>query len=103
MVVVAAACAAAGTFEVHRYGEKRRDNAALVANIGAAAVPLTPRVVPLVGHGAAPDATAVRYRTVTATGTYLPTQQYVGNQQQGGHRGFWVLSPLNTATGTVLL
>ena len=104
MLVLALGCAAAGTFEVHRYRQKRSDNAALITNIHAPAVPLTPALVPVVGQVRAPDAVAIRFRRVSATGSYLPgRQQYVGNVEQGGRPGFYVLTPLRTATGTLLV
>jgi cytochrome oxidase assembly protein ShyY1 len=104
MAVLAVACAAAGTFEVHRYHEKRHDNAVLIANIHAPTVPLGSAAVPLTGRGPAPDADAVRYRTVSATGEYDAAQQeYVGNVEQGGRRGFYVLAPLRMQAGTLLV
>lgn len=103
MVVVAAGCAAAGTFEIHRLREKRSGNARLIANAHAAAVPLTPALVPLTG-GSPVEALAVRYRTVTATGRYdAAAQVYVGNRSQGGRQGFWVLTPLRSGSGTLLV
>lgn len=104
MVVLAVACAAAGTFEVHRYREKRHDNTVLIANINARTVPFRTVSVPLAEHGRAPDADAIRYRTVSVTGEYVAArEQYVGNVEQGGRRGFYVLTPLRTPAGTLLV
>ncbi len=103
MLVVAVGCAAAGTFEVHRLREKRSDNSRLIANAHAAAAPLTPALVPLTG-GRPVDPIAVRYRTVTATGRYDAADQvYVGNRSQGGSQGFWVVTPLRSASGRLLV
>jgi cytochrome oxidase assembly protein ShyY1 len=104
MLVIALICIGAGSFEVHRFQEKRHDNGKLKANAHAPTVPLTTSLVPLAGQGPAPGSAAIRYRTVTATGTYLPhAEQYVGNQTQGGRQGFYVLTPLRTASGTLLV
>lgn len=104
MVVVALACVGLGTFEIHRYHEKTHDNGALRTNAAAAQVPLTTSLVPLVGHGPAPSSSAIEYRHVSVVGRYLPgAQQYVGNQSRGGNEGFWVLTPLRSRSGVVLV
>ncbi|HEY7008169.1 MAG TPA: SURF1 family protein [Jatrophihabitantaceae bacterium] len=104
MVVLAMGCAAAGTFEIHRLREKRSDNARLIANAHAAAVPLTRALVPVTGDGRPAEGLAVRDRRVTATGRYdAAAQTYVGNRSQGGRPGFWVLTPLRSAAGTLLV
>ncbi len=107
MVVLALGCVGAGTFELHRYHEKRHDNQVLRANDHAAAVPLTTALVPLTGAGAAhdaPGALTIRYRTVTVRGVWdVADEQYLGNQSQGGEQGFEVLTPLRTSTGTLLV
>lgn len=104
MLVVALVCIGMGSFEIHRYAEKRHENNVFKANAHAAPVALTPALVPLVGQGPAPDAAAIRYRTVTVSGSYLPqAEQYVDDQTQGGHQGFYVLTPLRTSTGVLLV
>ncbi len=104
MALVALVCAGAGTFEIHRFQEKRHDNGALRANAHAAVAPLTTALVPLVHQGRAPGADAIRYRRVTASGVYQPArEQYVGNPSQGGRQGFYVLTPLRTSDGTLLV
>jgi cytochrome oxidase assembly protein ShyY1 len=102
MLFIAMICVGAGTFEIHRYNEKVHDNGALRDNAHAAAVPLTSRLVPLVGHGRSPEASAILYRTVTATGRYLPAAEaYVAGKTQAGRQGFYVLTPLRTAAGVL--
>jgi cytochrome oxidase assembly protein ShyY1 len=104
MLVLALVCIAAGTFEVTRFRQKVHENAALRHNAHAAAAPLTTALVPLVGDGAAPAATAIRYRTVTASGTYVTgSTQLVRNQSLDDKAGYYVLSPLRTATGVLLV
>jgi cytochrome oxidase assembly protein ShyY1 len=104
MLVLALGCIAMGTFEIHRYREKRHDNAALVGNAHADAVALTRALVPVTGTGAVPSALAVRYRTIEATGRYLPAQQtYLRNQSQDGRSGYDVVTPLQTGGGVLLV
>lgn len=101
---VALICAGMGTFEIHRYQDKRHDNHVLRANAHAPATALTTALVPLTGAGRAPSANAIRYRHVTVGGTYVAAgQQYVANQTQGGRQGFYVLTPLRTGAATLLV
>jgi len=104
LFLVAALCIAAGTWQVSRYQQKVRENDALRANAHAATVPLDTALVPLVGHGAAPGRDAIRYRTVSVTGTFLGGhQQYVRNESVGDTQGYYVLDPLRTDTGVLLV
>jgi cytochrome oxidase assembly protein ShyY1 len=103
-LVFAVICVVIGTFEIHRYHEKQHDNAALRANAHAAVRPLAPSLVPLTGGGDPPTANAIRYRHVSVTGRYLADrEQYVGNQTQGDRQGFYVLTPLRSGGGTLLV
>ena len=104
MFAVAVFCVAAGTWQISRYTQKVHDNNRLRANAHAAAAPLTPALLPLVGTAPAPSAEAIRYRTVTATGSYLPGRtEYLRNQSIGGTDGFYVITPLRTGDGALLV
>jgi cytochrome oxidase assembly protein ShyY1 len=104
MLLVAMACSGAGTWQVFRYQQKVHENEVLTANAHAAAVPLTTSLVPMVGDGPAPGRYAIGYRTVRVTGTYLDrAPQYLRNQTQDGNNGFYVLSPLHTGSGVLLV
>lgn len=103
MVLVALACVGAGTFEITRFAEKVHENKVLTGNAHAAPIPLSAAVVPLVGHGPAPDKYAIRYRTVTVTGSYAGTDEFVRNQTLNGTNGFNVLTPLRTSAGMLLI
>lgn len=104
MLVLALGCIGAGTFELHRFHEKRHDNGVLKANFHSAAAPLSTALAPVTGAGEAPGALAVRYRTVTARGVYDPSgEQYLDDQSQDGHQGFLVLTPLRTPSGMLLV
>lgn len=103
-LVFALICVGMGTFEIHRYQQKVHDNGTLRDNAHAPATPLTSSLVPLTGHGGAPDADAIRYRHVTVTGRYAAgREQYVANQTHGGRQGFYVLTPLRTDGALVLV
>jgi cytochrome oxidase assembly protein ShyY1 len=104
MVVVAALCVVAGTWQISRYAQKVRENDALRANAHASAVALTRHLLPLVGQGPAPDREEVTFRTVTTAGSYLPGhQQYVRGVQVNSQDGYYVLDPLRTPDGVLLV
>jgi cytochrome oxidase assembly protein ShyY1 len=104
MFVIAALCITAGTWQISRYEQKVRDNNALRANAHAPAVALTPAFVPLAGHGPAPTRDAIRYRTVSVSGTFVTGhQQYARNESIGATRGYYVLDPLRTNDGILLV
>ena len=104
MFVVAVGCVVAGTWQISRYEQTARTNRILDANAHAATVPLSTALVPLVGHGPTPSREAIRFRTVTVSGTYVPSaQQLVRDQSVLDHSGYYVLTPLRTADGIVLV
>lgn len=104
MFLIAAVCIAAGTWQVSRYEQKVRENSALRNNAHAASVPLTTALVPLAGHGAPPSRDAIRYRTVSTSGTFLTGhQQYARNESIGSTQGYYVLDPLRTDSGVLLV
>ena len=98
-LVLGAVCAAAGTWQWHRFGEKRLANDELRAAAAAPPVPVDEVLAP----GRAVD-DHVRYRTVTATGRYDGTAEVLVRQRQVDDRvGFLVVTPLRTPGGTTLL
>ncbi|MGH8961576.1 MAG: SURF1 family protein [Jatrophihabitantaceae bacterium] len=104
MFILALICVAAGTWQISRFEQSVHDNDAIVGNAHAASVPLTTALVPLVGQGPAPGRDAIRYRSVTLTGSYLAgAQQFLGNEVLNGTDGYYVVNPLRTATGLVLV
>ena len=104
MFALAVFCVAAGTWQISRYTQKVHDNNRLRANAHAAPAPLTPALLPLVGTALAPSAEAIRYRTVSVTGNYLARhQEYLRNQSIGNTDGFYVLTPLRTGDGVLLI
>ena len=104
MLVVALGCIAAGTWQVTRFEQKVRENHEMDHNAHAAAVRLTTRLIPLVGEGLAPDREAIRFRTVTASGTYLlGAPEFLRNQSLNGVNGYDVISRLDTGADVLLV
>jgi cytochrome oxidase assembly protein ShyY1 len=104
MFIVALICVAAGSWQISRFEQSVGDNDALNGNARAAAVPLTTALVPLVDHGSSPGPNAIRFRAVTASGTYVAgVQEFVRNESLNGTSGYYVLNPLRTATGVLLV
>jgi cytochrome oxidase assembly protein ShyY1 len=102
MALVALVCVGAGTWQIVRFEGKVHDNDALTGNARAAAVPVA-AVLPAVGTDA-PSADAVRYRTVTATGRYDAAHQAeVRLRSVGGQDGVFILTPLVTSDGVLLV
>jgi cytochrome oxidase assembly protein ShyY1 len=103
MVVVAAICIAAGTWQIHRFENKVHANDYLRTNAHDAPVAVG-RLLPLVGRGSAPSQNSVEFRTVRATGTYdAAGQTLVRSRTIGDETGFMVITPLHTAGGTLLV
>lgn len=103
MVFVAIGCVAAGTWQISRFNQKVHENLQLRANAHRAAADVA-TVLPLVGNGSRPKASAVEFRQVRATGTYDAAHQaLVRNRSLNDTTGFWVLTPLRTQKATLLV
>ncbi|MEO6887314.1 MAG: SURF1 family protein [Jatrophihabitantaceae bacterium] len=103
MFLLALACIGAGTWQISRFNQSVRENDALRANARALTIPLTTALVPLVNHGPTPNREAIRYRTVTVTGTYAGTQQFLRNQTLNGVNGYYAVNRLQISTGVLLI
>jgi cytochrome oxidase assembly protein ShyY1 len=103
MLVLALGCVAAGTWQIQRFEQSVHDNRALDRNAHGATAPLSTELVPLVGTAKAPGRDAIRFRTVTVSGTYLPGTQYVRGKVLNNSAGYYVLSALKSADGVVLV
>ena len=102
MIVVATICVGAGSWQIARLAQKAHWNAELRANAHAAPVPLT-TLVPLTG-GPRPSTHHIQFHTVTVTGSYDATRvQLVTEATVDNTSGYYVLTPLNTADGTLLV
>jgi cytochrome oxidase assembly protein ShyY1 len=103
MVVVAAICILAGTWQIQRFEQSVHDNRALDRNAKAASIPLTTAVEPLVGSSPRPGRNAVEFRTVNAVGTYLPDTTFLSGKIINNTGGFYVLNPFRTSSGVLLV
>lgn len=102
MLVVAALCALAGSWQVVRFSEKhdanqqlRLDNRDQPADVAAVLGPATAQTS---------TGRAQKFRRVTATGSYLAADQtLLRNQTVDGDVGYLVLTPLRTGTGVLIV
>lgn len=103
MVAVAALCVLLGTWQIARESSKHTANDDLRRNAHLPVAPVT-SVLPLLGTGQPPTSDAVRYRHVTATGSYDSVHQALVRQRSvDGQDGYLVLTPLRTPEGTLLV
>jgi len=104
MVLIAIVCVCAGTWQIARLATKASENGHLRDNAHAAAVPAA-TMLPLVGGLAgAPSTHAIEFRQITASGTYDGAHQsLVRNREVDGDTGWFVLTPLVTTQGTLLV
>jgi len=87
-----------GFWQLRRLDERQAFNAAVESRIDLPPAPLDEVLAP----GVDPD--SVEWRSVTASGTYLPAEQFVVvNRSQGGMAGEMVVTPLELADGRLLL
>jgi cytochrome oxidase assembly protein ShyY1 len=97
-LVLAVVCSAAGTWQWHRFEEKRAANGELRAAAEQPAVPLDEVLPP-----GRPVDERLRFRTVTASGRYdVAGQVLVRQREVGGATGFLVVAPLRTTSGATL-
>jgi len=103
MVVLALVCGAAGTWQIFRFEQKHTANDHLRSDAHDRASPVTAAL----GPAAAPTSNgqAQKYRVITAAGSFLPTHQTLlrGQSTDGSNIGYYVLTPLRTADGVLLV
>jgi len=102
MVLLALVCSAAGTWQIFRFEQKHRANHQLRSD----SHDKPSEISRALGPATAPTSTgqAQKFRTVTATGTYLATQQtLLRGQSQGNDVGYLVITPLRTDDGVLLI
>jgi len=99
VVVIAIACVNLGKWQLRRLEGRRHANAAVIAGINRAPVPVDSLLRP----GEAVPRGAL-WRRVQATGHYdAAGELLVRNRVLGGRAGFYVLTPLVTDSGAVLM
>jgi cytochrome oxidase assembly protein ShyY1 len=102
MVVLAAICGLAGTWQVARFHQKHDANRQLRIDNRDRPADITA----VLGAATAQTSTgrAQKFRHVTATGAYLTTYQtLLRNQSVNGDVGYLVLTPLRTSAGVLLV
>lgn len=98
MLVVASICVAAGTWQIQRLIEKHDANKLLRANALGLAAPVHDILSTATSAAATARTTQARFRTITATGVYLPAQQALVREQTVGDTvGYLVLVQLRIA------
>ncbi|MEO9138209.1 MAG: SURF1 family protein [Jatrophihabitans sp.] len=104
MFILALICVVAGTWQISRFKQSVRENNVLDGNAHAAVAPLTSTPVSLVNQGSGTNPATIRFRTVTVSGTYLVgRQEFLRDQSLNNEGGFYVLNPLRTPTGVLLV
>lgn len=92
LIVAVVVMARLGFWQLDRLHEKQAVADSLERSAAQPAVPVGSVVDPDDGTDAVDE---LRYRTVTATGTYLTDEEVlVANRTQGGQAGYWVVTPL---------
>jgi cytochrome oxidase assembly protein ShyY1 len=103
MVFIAGVCIGLGTWQIARLGQKIGWNGELRRNAHAAPQPVAD-VLPLVGQGHAPGSHSIQFKRVTARGTFDAAHQYVVRLADVNSQiGFYVLTPLDTPDGALLV
>jgi cytochrome oxidase assembly protein ShyY1 len=103
MVLIAGVCIGLGTWQIARLGQKIGWNDELRNNAHAAPQPVA-AVLPIVGRAPAPHSHAIQFKRVTAAGTFDAARQNVVRLADvNGQIGFYVLTPLDTSDGTLLV
>ena len=89
-------------WQIHRLEDRRAANALVEQNNTAAPVPVA--TVLTAGAPLSSVGDAQEWRQVTATGTYDASRQVlVRKRPMDGQNGFWVVTPLVTDSGAVLV
>jgi cytochrome oxidase assembly protein ShyY1 len=103
-LILAVGCVGAGTWQIFRYQQTAHANHQLRSNAHTTPVPLTTALVPLTGQGPPPARDAIRFRTVTVTGSYLPVApQFLRGDSVDGVDGYDVVAPFHSDAGVVLV
>jgi cytochrome oxidase assembly protein ShyY1 len=98
VVVAVGVMANLSGWQLGRLGDRRATNAAIEAR---SADPVVPVDDPALAGLSEQD---LRYRAVTATGVYLTDDEVlIANQTMGGAPGWWLVTPLQTPSGLVVM
>lgn len=96
-VAVVVAFVLLGLWQLDRHDQRAGRNATVQARSDLAPVPVADALA------GAEEADELRFRTVTASGTFGDRDLLVDNRSKDGLPGAWVLTPLRLADGTTLV
>jgi surfeit locus 1 family protein len=96
-VAVVVAFVALGLWQLDRHDQRAARNATVEARTQLPAVPVTDALAEV------DDPDELRFRAVTATGTFDEGVLLIDNRSKDGLPGVWVLSPLRLDDGSVLV
>jgi cytochrome oxidase assembly protein ShyY1 len=97
-------CVVLANWQWHRYHLRQAQNAQLDAALSAPAAPVEDLLAAAPAGAAQPLPPQLQWRSVTATGTFdLAAQVAVRQRPQDGTNGFWIVTPLITPNGTLLV
>jgi cytochrome oxidase assembly protein ShyY1 len=102
MLVVAVVCGIAGSWQIARFEQKRAANHHLRADDRDVPADISS----VLGPAASPssDGHAQKFRSITATGSYLPAEQtLLRGQTINSDIGYLVVTPLRTQQGVLLI
>jgi len=92
-----------GFWQLHRLDERKAFNAEMKAAVDQPAQPIGV-LLPAGVNSTHEEVESVKYRSVSASGSYLVDQQVlVTNRTQNSAPGYWVLTPLDLGDGTALV
>lgn len=88
----------------NRYEQRQRENSQLDAALSAAPVPVDSLITAAPAGAGQPLPEDLKWRSVTATGSFDAAAQVAVRQRpQEGRNGFWIVTPLRTSQGTLLV
>ena len=100
VLLAVVAMVTAGFWQIHRLSERRDRNDTITSRTQLPVVEVEDLVESGDGYDVGGD---VEFRTVRATGVYLPDQRVlIRNRTHQGSAGFWVLVPLRLQSGVVV-
>jgi cytochrome oxidase assembly protein ShyY1 len=98
-------CLLLSRWQWHRYEQRTQENARMDAALSAPPVDIAQLLTPTPAQAApSPLDPALVWRMVSATGTFDPAGEVaVRRRPLDGHNGFWIITPLVTDAGVVLV
>lgn len=99
VIVMLVLCGIASRWQWNRHVHRDAANAVITTNMAKPSAPLDD-----VMHPGEPVDPGEVWRTATATGQYDPAGEVIIRKRPyGGQNGYWIITPLNTPGGTILI